>query len=456
MKNLVILLACLFLVPEQAHAQESYVGSKDLGTFTTTATSHTVSYPVGLSSTMLKVLVNDWTDATNSASALSVTVGGKAMTAMSCSGSDAANSAGLPFGFYLINPPTGTVSIVVSSGHAVAMSIGAADYAGVSGFESCVLNHGTGGTATASIMTQAANDWVMIDASGYKGHAAGAGDVLRLQDTSAYQSWAMFDSNGPLAAGSHSFTTTMSIANSINQIVAAFTSGAVVPPTPKSASCNPSSPSLSDNTVSGATVCTFAVVMSDGSAYTGNNTASPSSLFAVPASGNGNLTLARNLASTDDGTQTASLTFAQNGTTLPLSVSVSVTPAPPPTCAVTNEQEGGWVVGTSPDQQPIYISMGAGHVCKIYGKVEKQNTGHLGLYAVPANTPCKDANGNIQGTSLLASGSYFDANGTIGATQVLTLSQSNTLSDQTAICVDDLSGATYTGSQAIIVLGLGS
>jgi uncharacterized protein YkwD len=92
---------------------------------------------------------------------------------------------------------------------------------------------------------------------------------------------------------------------------------------------SPATASLPDNALSGTVISTASITMSDGSAFSGALSAAP--VGTVVMSGN-KLTLARNLAPSDDGTVQAVVTASENGGTANGTVQIQVTPTgcPPP------------------------------------------------------------------------------------------------------------------------------
>ena len=130
----------------------------------------------------------------------------------------------------------------------------------------------------------------------------------------------VFYGSGTGLRDSHKMVTTAG-AQTMSYPITSATGGAMLaleavstaPPVPKSASCSPASPSLLDTAASGAAVCALGVVTSDNSAYTGTNTFSPAAEFVGPATGNGNITLARKLSPSDDGAQTVAVSMTENG-----------------------------------------------------------------------------------------------------------------------------------------------
>lgn len=330
MKKLLSGTAIALALALGAHAAEAAIAVGNsaviVGSY---GTSNSVSYTVNSASNELFVQIQQYD--TNPIQNYTVTYNGQALTKV-CGGSTASNGEVV---YHLDNPPAGAAhDIVITSPSSEALEGIAIDYSGTGGIGSCYPNLGsaygnTSFTSTGTI-TQAGS-WMVIAATGTAGDGthpptAGSGDVLRL-DTSPNTDPAWFDSNGALSVGSHSFTTTEGgVGGTAIGHLDIELKAAVTGPTPVSAQCLPAAPTLPDNSASGSQVCAFQVTMSDGSTYTGTNAVMPSATFAVPGTGNGNLTLASGLSSSQDGQLSAAMNFTENGGTVALTVPVTVTP----------------------------------------------------------------------------------------------------------------------------------
>lgn len=324
MRHIIKLIGLVICISSSsANATIAYKGSVDLGNnISSPGTVYSSQYTVNTASNFLAVTVlNNNSDSTT----FKVTDNGVTMTPVVCSGGKAnvSNSAGLPFLFYLFNPTSGTHDVVVTASSPVGMQVLAADYSGVGAFESCLPDNGTS-PLTSTIGVKNVNDWAIIVAAGYATQTAGAGDVLRVNDA-AFNEFGLFDSNAGLTIGNHSFTTSLSGTNNINHLVATFTP-ANPGPQAVSVNCVPPNPTLPDSSLSATVVCALTVTMSDGSTYSGTNTVTPSSTFAVPASGKGNLTISRALTPADDGELNAAVCVTQNNGTKCTSIGLTVTP----------------------------------------------------------------------------------------------------------------------------------
>ena len=117
------------------------------------------------------------------------------------------------------------------------------------------------------------------------------------------------------------------------------------PPVPTAISFSPASPSLTDNAAAGATIASFTVTTNPASTYNGTNSLSGDPLCTAPASGNGNVTLARALTSADDGSHSCTLAVAESGTSINKALSFAV--AAPPPMPVVFDETSAWTPGTT-------------------------------------------------------------------------------------------------------------
>lgn len=121
--------------------------------------------------------------------------------------------------YYLIAPATGSNSVSVDFSSSHFILAGAISYTGAkqSAQPDATANSNAGSNVTSwatSVTVVANNSWAIVVEQGFNSSnlpAAGTGSTLRQVDA-AFGTMAMFDSNGPLAAGSRSMTTTRTTA----------------------------------------------------------------------------------------------------------------------------------------------------------------------------------------------------------------------------------------------------
>lgn len=195
----------------------AFNAAADLGNNGGTTNSLTASYTVGTGSNrMLYVTVAGDTAAND---VTGVTYNGVAMTSL-FAGFQGGNSLNrYIYSFFLLNPPSGSHSVVVSSSSNHYLLAGAADYTGVaqSGQPDAVTTNFSApgaGSITTTLTTVAANSWIIASTPGFSGNppVAGTGDIRRTYDTT-YTTWGIFDSNGgitPPAATSMTMTVASS------------------------------------------------------------------------------------------------------------------------------------------------------------------------------------------------------------------------------------------------------
>jgi len=144
---------------------------------------------------------------------LAPNVGGTNMTLVNKNSSNTTNR--YVYLYYLLNPTSGSNAVIVSASSAHYILAVAADYDNIqqtSEPDNSGLNANSSGAATgltSSLTTIASNTWVIIGETS-DAPTAGSGTTLRVTG-SAFGEPALFDSNGALSAGSHSFTTNVGV-----------------------------------------------------------------------------------------------------------------------------------------------------------------------------------------------------------------------------------------------------
>lgn len=124
--------------------------------------------------------------------------------------------------FYLVAPATGTHDIVgTKGGGSGAWGVQAASYTGVnqSSIPDASSTHiqASGATMTSSVTTVLANCWLLVGARADSGSlAASTGSTLRGSIT---ENAGIFDSNGPVSAGSNSMVQTMTSGDSASIMI---------------------------------------------------------------------------------------------------------------------------------------------------------------------------------------------------------------------------------------------
>jgi hypothetical protein len=204
-----------------AHAAIAFQGSGDLGNNNGSTDSLSGSYTVNAASNLLVVAVatlgaDDVTGVTYDGVSLTKAVqnnaqtGGLERTAL----------------WFLVNPPTGSNTLAISRTSSAFILAVAADYSGAATTgqpDNTGVNQASASSVTSSLTMNTANSWIMAAAcEASDTPAAGSGMTTRTA-TVTYSNPTNFDSNGPLAAGSQSFTIG-STGNSATAIVAAYAS----------------------------------------------------------------------------------------------------------------------------------------------------------------------------------------------------------------------------------------
>lgn len=129
--------------------------------------------------------------------------------------------------WYLFAPATGANTISIATSPATSgMQVYAASYTGVaqSGFPDASTSNfnssAASGSNTTTITTVAANAWALVMHANDNGagSTAGSGATIRVKTGAG----GLYDSNGALAAGSHSMTVNLTVANPNGQIMVSF------------------------------------------------------------------------------------------------------------------------------------------------------------------------------------------------------------------------------------------
>jgi len=181
----------------------------------------TFNHTIGANGTNRIVFVGGTID--GSKTITGATYGGTSMTLIDSQPS----STTTDYLFYLLNPPTGTSSVVLTGSGTAFIYGGAVSYSGVkqSGQpDNKAKTSTTSGTSlTNSLTTVADNCWtVMSFGNAASGVTAGTGETSRLSSNGQFM---MADSAGPISpAGSYSMTTTYdsSGGNQIGTVMASF------------------------------------------------------------------------------------------------------------------------------------------------------------------------------------------------------------------------------------------
>lgn len=125
--------------------------------------------------------------------------------------------------FYLIAPATGANNVVVSASSSIVIKGLSASYTGAkqSGVPDASANNtGTSVTSiTTSVTVVAANSWtILVGKNSFGAPVAGTGSTQR-QNANDF---GIFDSNGPLAAGSRSMQLTIGTSSNFGVVMASF------------------------------------------------------------------------------------------------------------------------------------------------------------------------------------------------------------------------------------------
>jgi hypothetical protein len=216
-KHLLIVIGFLAGISgHAAHAAISFQGDGDLGNNGGTTNSLSGSYSVNASSNFLVVVVatlgaDDVTGVTYNGVSMTKAVQNDAMT------------GGLEHTalWYLANPATGSHTLAISrTSFAYILAVGA-DYSGMATTgqpDNTGVNQASAATVTSSLTVNTANSWILVGACSYQPPTAGSGMTLRIA-TTQFANPTLFDSNGPLSAGSQSFTI-----NGTTAVVVAYAS----------------------------------------------------------------------------------------------------------------------------------------------------------------------------------------------------------------------------------------
>jgi hypothetical protein len=153
---------------------------------------------------------------------MSAKFNGVAMASEACSPAPGGSSAGVPYSFYLLNPPTGSHNIVLTAGTATQITWSAADYTGVGMFGGCVTGTGAPSDGT-SVGCGVANAWVMSFASAYTNITPGSGLTSRVSDGSTgSQLWVVSDSGAIASPGSSTFGNTSASGRMVNDLLTVY------------------------------------------------------------------------------------------------------------------------------------------------------------------------------------------------------------------------------------------
>lgn len=118
--------------------------------------------------------------------------------------------------FYVLNPTTGNHSLSITENQSRPLGFSASSYSGVVSIGvSGALGNITAGTLTDTL-TVSSNSWIVAGGTGNGTLAAGTGATERNSQNSAVE--AIYDSNGPLSAGSNSLGITNSSNNGIASV----------------------------------------------------------------------------------------------------------------------------------------------------------------------------------------------------------------------------------------------
>lgn len=207
-----LLLLLLTLASIRAEADIAFVNAADLGNNNGTTASLTAAYTVTAGSSVLYVvflgdLINGANDITG------VTYGGMtgALQFSDTSGNTNNNENRIRYIYAVFSPPSGSNNVVISATSSHWLLAGVAEYSGTVTHgppDSTVSQTNGGTTVTAVTTTVATNAWALGfgEAEGTGGAwTAGTGATLRAHD-GAFNSWAIFDSNGPITPGAYSMT----------------------------------------------------------------------------------------------------------------------------------------------------------------------------------------------------------------------------------------------------------
>ncbi len=108
--------------------------------------------------------------------------------------------------YILVNPDAGTHNVVLTASGNFELIAGAVSYTGCqqTGQPNAFTNSNTG---TSTLTTTVANCWTVLFESGYPGTTTGTPPATERVHDAGFVSWYLFDSNGPVPAGSTSLST---------------------------------------------------------------------------------------------------------------------------------------------------------------------------------------------------------------------------------------------------------
>lgn len=186
----------------------AFVSASDLGN-ANGASPFSASYTSGAGSDRLLIVVFDGDVATGADDITGVTYAGVAMTLAAKKVGQINQNRNLYF-YYLLNPASGSNTVVISYSGSHYILAGAANYTGIGSLDATNTNFGFAATTLAtSLTTVADNSWMMLASDGTDGAhpaIAGAGSTRRAFD-GTFGVWAFFDHNAAISpAASTSMT----------------------------------------------------------------------------------------------------------------------------------------------------------------------------------------------------------------------------------------------------------
>lgn len=108
--------------------------------------------------------------------------------------------------YYLLNPATGTHSLVTAESEGRPLGCSAASYIGVGAVGASGHNgSAVAGTLTTSVTTTKTGSWLVMGASGNNTLTAGTGSTQRNTQSTAQE--AIYDSNGAVTVGANTMAT---------------------------------------------------------------------------------------------------------------------------------------------------------------------------------------------------------------------------------------------------------
>lgn len=193
------------------------------GGSTAVSSSHSASISIPAGTTLLFVLgIRTILDANSPAAPTTATVNGLSMTAVSQLPVADQNTEWIS-GFYYLNPPTGSQTVVVSGGGGVALDTGFewSAYDGLGAIDSSSLtNQATTAALALTTTVVSGNSWVI---GGYGSQTTSSSITNGSERISATPNNAagIVDSNGPVPSGSYTITVNNG-SELMNGLVASF------------------------------------------------------------------------------------------------------------------------------------------------------------------------------------------------------------------------------------------